>query len=673
MPVIKITPEEIEYAEGILLKDGKTFDLERTTFITNLETIDLQAVPGSGKTTALLAKLLILEKHLPLLNDRGILILSHTNSAVDEIKDKIGKYCPKLFSYPNFIGTIQTFVDRFLAIPYIVNHLGFKITRVDTETFKEQVWKEFQKVYWDQNQGSPGKLFWQRHIEESKKIALKTGIDEKIICNARIEMEVKDLYFDFSDDKIKIFRDSSVLLATKANLRYIAIKNVFLQVLQNGFISYEYAYKMGLNCINVYPRMKEILQQRFEYVFVDEMQDMDNYQYELLERLFYDDGNSKSIYQRIGDKNQSIYNSHIFLDNIWNNRGQVLNINGSQRLSASIAELVNCFALSREGNFEVIGLRPISIKPHLIIFSDENIKQAIPTYSSIIKKCLDTDLIIENSKNSYHVIGWVKEKNDATKIGISDYCENYTSNSGKQKIDYPTLDCYLKYYDSEKKTLEGIRKNILNAFIKILRIEGIINPDTNRFYTKKEMLNHVSLFDNDKYSELKLFIFRWSLDIIKGKYDIVYASIKNYTTQLLLFFGKTKIYSTAFVDNPAPAIPIITGALQSNSDDNRVNYDGFDISISTIHAVKGQTHTATLYLETFHKVGNGNYESQRLADQFLYKLFNNDTLEVVKQSTKMAYVGFSRPTDLLCVAVHKDRYTSHLSEINRDKWEVIEI
>ena len=39
----------------------------------------------------------------------------------------------------------------------------------------------------------------------------------------------------------------------------------------------------------------------------------------------------------------------------------------------------------------------------------------------------------------------------------------------------------------------------------------------------------------------------------------------------------------------------------------------------------------------------------------------------------MVYVGFSRPTNLLCVAIHKDRFDRYLSEINKDIWEIKEI
>ncbi len=80
---IEITDQDIQYAERILLPVGSTFDLERRAFICNLNTLDLQAVPGSGKTTVLLAKLLILETKLPFSDGSGVLVLSHTNAAVD--------------------------------------------------------------------------------------------------------------------------------------------------------------------------------------------------------------------------------------------------------------------------------------------------------------------------------------------------------------------------------------------------------------------------------------------------------------------------------------------------------------------------------------------------------------------------------------------------------------
>ena len=137
MSVISITDEDIEYAESILLKAGQKFDDERVEFLKDLNTLDLQAVPGSGKTTVLLAKLLIFERYMPFKNGSGVLVISHTNAAIDEIKSRIGAYCPKLFSYPNFIGTIQSFVNEFLAKPYFKQSFGNDITRICDQAYAQ--------------------------------------------------------------------------------------------------------------------------------------------------------------------------------------------------------------------------------------------------------------------------------------------------------------------------------------------------------------------------------------------------------------------------------------------------------------------------------------------------------------------------------------------------------
>ena len=139
--MLQITSDDIAYAELILFKRTGVFDQERIRFISEMNTCDLQAVPGSGKTTVLLAKLLILERYLPLPDNKAILVISHTNAAIHEIKDKISVYCPRLFSSPHFIGTIQAFVDKFMAIPYYTTKCKRKLKRIDDEIYYEKISK----------------------------------------------------------------------------------------------------------------------------------------------------------------------------------------------------------------------------------------------------------------------------------------------------------------------------------------------------------------------------------------------------------------------------------------------------------------------------------------------------------------------------------------------------
>ena len=90
--------DDIHIAEAERLLIGNNhFDQERLDFIKSLDSCDLLAVPGSGKTTALQAKLYCLSKLRPFSSMSGILVMSHTNVAVDEIKKKLSQSCPELF------------------------------------------------------------------------------------------------------------------------------------------------------------------------------------------------------------------------------------------------------------------------------------------------------------------------------------------------------------------------------------------------------------------------------------------------------------------------------------------------------------------------------------------------------------------------------------------------
>ena len=88
-----------------------------------------------------------------------------------------------------------------------------------------------------------------------------------------------------------------------------------------------------------------------------------------------------------------------------------------------------------------------------------------------------------------------------------------------------------------------------------------------------------------------------------------------------------------------------------------------------MHGEKGETHTATLYLETYYK----KYDSEYIIQQFKGNPYLGNGVELPK-ALKLAYVGMSRPTHLLCVAVQYDYVKDHLDDldINKNgKWKII--
>ena len=105
--------------EKLLLPNGCCFAGDARNVINSWESNDILACPGSGKTTVLIAKLKLIADELPLKDGRGVCVLSHTNVAVNELKAKLGQSAGRLLSYPNFVGTIQTFVDQYITFPFL--------------------------------------------------------------------------------------------------------------------------------------------------------------------------------------------------------------------------------------------------------------------------------------------------------------------------------------------------------------------------------------------------------------------------------------------------------------------------------------------------------------------------------------------------------------------------
>lgn len=371
MPVMKIEIEEkhIKEAECFLI-NGKKFDdesdekKERINFITNLKTCDLLAVPGSGKTTALMAKLYCLSKQLPFDDGSGILVLAHTNHAVNEIEKELKKHCPNLFEYPNFVGTIQSFINKFLVLPYYQNKNRKVVNRIDTETYNNQLKKLALETYTASTDAKrlfqTPKINWIynfeiKKIEEGKFKIIDRKSKEFIDIKKPIGNTKKENYCDWSDaEKVKV----------EENL--IKLKGI---ILSYGILSFEDCYFYANNYIEKFPNIENILQNRFKFVFIDEMQDLEEYQIEIIDKIF-DEGKSTSVIQRIGDINQSIYNSgkRVKVECNWITRDEMY-LTESNRLTKSNAELVDFFTLDKkDGKFNVIGKRTIKngdIKPHL--------------------------------------------------------------------------------------------------------------------------------------------------------------------------------------------------------------------------------------------------------------------------------------------------------------------
>ena len=140
----QISDQDIQAAEELLLSHGAHFPEDARNVIRCWHSTDVAACPGSGKTTVLLAKLKLLADKMPLEKGAGICVLSHTNVAVDEIKNRLSDYADRLLNYPNYIGTIQSFIDRFVTMPYLRNISGQNVQVVDSLTYAQHMLSKMQ-------------------------------------------------------------------------------------------------------------------------------------------------------------------------------------------------------------------------------------------------------------------------------------------------------------------------------------------------------------------------------------------------------------------------------------------------------------------------------------------------------------------------------------------------
>ena len=197
---IKITDEDIDKLEKVW--GDVTFDKIRRDIIKDMTSFDVQAFPGTGKTTVLIAKLAIMAKKWPY-STKGICVLSHTNVAREEIEVRLGntEYGRKLLSYPHFIGTIHSFMDCFVALPWMKSN-NYSINVIDSEITLN---RRFNKL----SKSTREYYFKNNRLDENACEAADYPIRLNIKCSdtkpsykdvyKRIENSFKDGYFTFKE------------------------------------------------------------------------------------------------------------------------------------------------------------------------------------------------------------------------------------------------------------------------------------------------------------------------------------------------------------------------------------------------------------------------------------------------------------------------------------------
>lgn len=612
-----INDKDIEWIETIM--GGHIhFDDCHKSVLANLNSVDIQAFPGSGKTTTLVAKLAILSNKWTC-SHSGICVLSHTNVAREEIEKRLGNTDAgrKLLLYPHYIGTLHSFFDTFVAIPWLRSN-GIKISMIDTDIVKAMRWYE---------------------LDQSTRKYLERQHCDKQICGYSKSWQSIDW--------------------NKQGKTKNEIIGVITQSQNNGYFTFDEMLLLSKKILSEYPTFSRGIQERFPILFIDEAQDTNTLLWELLQLAFPDE--SLTIRQGFGDSNQAIY-SYVneSVDTIGFPRNSHLVLANSKRFDDRIASFANSVAISKSqmnGTDNSFSNKKI---PHTIfLFDPDSASQVIVEFANLILESFSDDELNANKELGCHVIGMIHNKTGETPTqqfpkGIYDYWPNYDARKTNKSATPQKL---INHFQRAK--------NELNKSGELFDCVAEISKGLRRVINLAAESNLVPASGNTFFSIMKLLTQEKIASYRKLMLELAQADISTKdlwtqtTTRIADLLTMLNLSRNSKVDTFIEWVADCAFTSSSGSSNHKipnhylhVNQESkreVDLEFGSIHSVKGRTHLATLVLETFSRTHNIKAILPYLCGAKINKI--NDT---TANRLKCQYVAMSRATALLCLAIPAD-------------------
>lgn len=612
---------DLHRIEGLLLKGGAHFDYERRRFILNKENRDLVASAGSGKTTALVAKLMMLEKEMPFDDGRGVCVLTHTNVAIDEIKAKLGRGSI-LLQHPNFLGTIQRFADQFFAIP------AYRWQFKKSPSFIDDA---YYNSAWDDS--------WVTLTRDAQYYCRHNSV-RGFPYVIRKNYRTGELSNGLLGNPLQVSLPKRTLQEAEKVAILKSLGNARERIISRGLLSFDDSYCLAFSYLRGFPFMKNLVAKRFKFLFVDEMQDTAEHQIDLLEQIF---SGTDVVIQRIGDPNQSIYKDTgggRGLEDLWT-PNRPLSFNRSLRFSSAIAAAIQGIRIDQQSPLEGNPSVP-NIQPRVILFDAGKEPEVVRKFLSILsEECTALNITAQDSIKIVALNCKQSEEEGGTD-NLQKYGLAYVKPPSGNSIHHPCAKMYLNSLSPQEKSFKLARALILEIASRFLFLQKVtIDAE---YPSKKRILAELG-----DQREFKQMLFELSTSLALGL--LKYERLRGFLSQDLLSLvspdsTSLKPKAVAFLDDePAPV------ASFDNVGNGYGFHNGVEIKISSVHGVKGETHKAVLYLET-------KYQQLDVGTGLKRLLAPNPPKVGVHESylRKVFYVGASRPTHLLCVAAKKEQF-----------------
>lgn len=597
---------------------------------------DFQAAPGSGKTTLLGAKLALMAARWPH-ERRGICILTHTNVAREEIESCLRSvpHGERLLLYPHFIGTIQSFVNRFLALPWL-RAQGIEVREIDDDDFEER-FSRWVRADWGINR-------WVAESEFERAKMLRgvryRGASLSLATTAKTSLPAKGKFID-------------------------RLRSVKAAMMKEGRVRHEDMFAFAEQALEQVPGLKDSLEHRFPNVFIDEMQDTSDTQLEVLTKVF----RSASAVQRFGDVNQSILCRGSRTSAAAFPATGNFEVKTSLRFGASIADVVNSVKAVGDA---IEGKGDVCVAPPtLLLYSDATVSEVIERFGAWLSQFFTQE---ELDRYPVKAVCAIKREGNAKQtVGrhIRDYFSGYDDSVGKPTSSRRSLRELLRVAaDPLVDRAERRSGAARDAVLLMLAEFGVASIKAAKTWRD---LTRLLLTEVESLTRMRHVVLRCVL----GEYDVSTESdakvsilrILSELGDLVVDGTKSGVVPDTWLEDSragGQAQGVATNCL-------RVGVGAIEVPIhlATIASVKGETHLATLVLESCH---DRKYD---LKSVLPYLCGESSAAAVTDEDAKSqlmnVFVAVSRPRRMLALAMHADRASAESQKKLRARgWQVLD-
>lgn len=641
----EITDDDVAWICGLMKLDA--VDEHRIAFLKDTSTIDVAACPGSGKTTLIVAKLAILARKWPH-RARGVCVLSHTNVAREEIEKRLGNTVVghRLLGYPHFVDTIHGFANRFLALPWLAAN-GIIAPTIDDDLTSD---------------------YRARSLGVADFRKTEFALKQKYKSWNQIRIKDRSINFGVGQGDFPFGKDAASFKFTKSAVEAAAVA---------GYFCHDEMFVWANALLEDFPDATQALQERFPLVLIDEMQDTSSLQSKVLASVFPRNSEKISV-QRIGDPNQRIFGGDTEdeeADDTFPVDGE-LQIPNSFRFGVDIAKFSSPLAVNPIGDNGLVGIRredaaeaegpPIHT---IFVFPDNATDGVLDAFGRHVIEVLPPKLC---EAGKITAVGGRHRADEPAKPGdnkypqtVGDYWSGYSVESSKRTTYPKTFLQHLRIAQSE--SLIDLAPGVERLAAGVVRMTNLFGEvEEIKHSRRKHRAILRMLADQDEaltaYRSLIIEVLVERVPLEEQSWDKFLE--RGLTIAQTLSASETPIDDDAtrrFIawNDAAPVaaadVPLGTNPpLRENSYRVTHNERFVDIDLSSIHAIKGETHLATLVLSTFWK----KHSFERLMGWLTGERCNADRKTGVEDQKRMlqTFVAMTRPTHLLCLAIRRSSF-----------------